>query len=158
MNAVNAKGYAWRTDMETEIKVGTMIMRDDLVLPKAVAIQSATYCSGWRRISGISSTMLDRALLTAGWNRFYIAGALQTLELGNGNNACLRRGIARLAARTRASNFNCLQVTGISRKSSFGVPFVSFNANACHIQEGSAIVVAVPTAGNRRSRFMKMMW
>jgi hypothetical protein len=144
--------------MESQITIGTMIMRDDLELPKKFAIRSETYCTGWRRIRGISSTILDRTLRSEGWNRFYIAGTMRTLELGNGKDDCVRRGIARLAARAKASNFNCMQVTGMSRKSSFGVPFVSLSANACHIQEGSEMKVAAPLAGSSGSRFMKSLW
>jgi hypothetical protein len=144
--------------METEIKVGSMIVQNGTPLPKVLNLQSAAYCEGWRRIKGISSTVLDQTLRTAGWNRFYIAGAMRTLELGNGKDACVKRGIARLAARAKASNFNCLQVNGIDRKSSFGISFVSFSANACHIQEGSAIRIAEPAAGSTKSRFIKSLW
>ena len=138
--------------------VGTIILRDDLTFPKGIAIQSAAYCAGWLRIKEMGTTVLDRTLRSAGWNRFYIAGAMRTLELGNGKDACVRRGIARLAARAKASNFNCLQVTGVTQKSSFGIPFVSFSANACHIQEGTALAVGAPPLGSARSRFIKSLW
>jgi hypothetical protein len=144
--------------MESRIMVGTIILRDDLAFPKSIAIQSAAYCAGWLRIKEMSTTVLDRTLRSAGWNRFYIAGAMRTLELGNGKDACVRRGIARLAARAKASNFNCLQVTGVTQKSSFGIPFVSFSANACHIQEGTALAVGAPPLGSARSRFIKSLW
>jgi hypothetical protein len=144
--------------MENRITIGTIILRDDFAFPKNFGIQSAAYCAGWLRIKGMTTTVLDRTLRSAGWNRFYIAGAMRTLELGNGKDACVKRGIARLAARAKASNFNCLQVTGITQKSSFGIPFVSFSANACHIQEGTALAVGAPLAGSLRSRFMKSLW
>lgn len=144
--------------MENEIKIGSLIVQNDIPLPKRMVLQSTEYCKGWRQIKGASASTLDRALRAAGWNRFYIAGAMRTLELGNGGDACVRRGISRLAARAKASNFNCLQVNGIDRKSSFGVPFVSFSANACHIQEGSALLIARPSAGSSVSRLMKSLW
>jgi hypothetical protein len=144
--------------MLTQVENGTLIMRDGILLPKGSTIQTAAYCAGWRKIKGMSTELLDRTLRTAGWNRFYIAGELRTLELGNGTDACIRRGISRLAARARASNFNCLEVTKTTQKWSFGIPFVYFCATACHIQQGSALHVAVPSRATLAKRMLTQLW
>lgn len=144
--------------MESQIKIGSLIVQNDIPLPKRMVLQSTAYCKGWRQIMGASASTLDGALRASGWNRFHVAGTMRTLELGDGGDACLRRGISRLAARAKASNFNCLLVKTIDRKSSFGVPFVSFSANACHIQEGTVLGVAATSRGSAGSRLMKSLW
>jgi hypothetical protein len=153
LNPMNSGGF-----MRIEHGAGTLILRDGILLPKSAAIQSVAYCDGWRKIKGMSTALLDRTLRSAGWNRFYIAGELRTLELGNGREDCIRRGISRLAARARASNFNCLEVTGMTQKWSFGIPFVYFCATACHIQQGSELRVATPTKATLSGRMLKQIW
>jgi hypothetical protein len=127
--------------MRISLKPGTMMMREGTSLPKTVAVSSVPYCDHWRKINGLTSATLDRALRGVGWNLFFMAGELRTFVPGNGQEESVQRGIARLAARAHASNFNGLQLTGIVRKWSFGIPFVVFTANAFHIQEGSELKV-----------------
>jgi hypothetical protein len=47
--------------------------------------------------------------------------------------------VKRLLARTRAQQFNCMQLSNVLRERFLGIPFVSVVAHARHLQQGNRI-------------------
>jgi hypothetical protein len=143
--------------MSSDIKAGTMLMREGVFLPSSVTVQSVPYCDTWRELKGIDTYTLDREVRSSGWNLFFVAGELRTRVRGRGA-VSLRRGIERLATRVSAAHFNCLQIGEIVRKHFLGFPYLALSAHAYHIQDARSLHVAPAAPVDFVSRISRLLW
>ena len=81
--------------MTIQIKDGTMMVREGLLLPDSARIESASYSNTWRTLVGLDSFAFDRKLRDAAFHLFFIAGELKVIALGRGPSA-VRRGMKRM--------------------------------------------------------------
>ncbi len=84
----------------------------------------------------VDSFTLERKLAAMGWHLFFVAGQLTTTAFGRVGEASLRRAVKRLAAKIRALNLNCLQLTDSVPRHFLGVPYVVISVHPYHIQQG----------------------
>jgi len=122
--------------MSNEIQAGTVLVQQSALL-HLLGTQGENYSDQWCSLGTNESAELDRKLRAAGWNFFFIADELRTIVPPWGGEKTLRAGVKRLLARTRAQQFNCMQLSNIFHERFLGVPFVSVVAHARHIQQGS---------------------
>jgi hypothetical protein len=122
--------------MSNEIQAGTVLVQQSALL-HSLGKQGESYSDKWCSLGTTESAELDRNLRAAGWNFFFIADELRTIVPPWGGEKTLRAGVKRLLARTRAQQFNCLQLSNILRERFLGIPFLSVVAHARHVQQGS---------------------
>ena len=127
--------------MEETIKSGTMLIAEGAILPEAMQFETEPYAYGWRRVKNFDSHGFNQIISQAGWNLFYIAGAIETSAFGSDEKKTTRKAIKQVIAKLSSKNFNCLEITQVAAKRSLGVPYVSVSAHSCHIQEGPALSV-----------------
>jgi len=115
-----------------------MMIREGLLLPDSAHLESRGYSNTWRTVVGVDSFAFDRKLRAAGLHLFFIAGELEAIELGWGAGT-LRRGVNRVLERGRKDNWNCMEITRVTRSHFLGFSYVVIRAYAFHIQKDAML-------------------
>lgn len=121
--------------MPNEIQSGTIMVQQSAI-PGSLAVESESYCRDWRSLGIVESSSLKQTAQVAGLHVFFMAGELRAIVPAWGGQNSLRRGVRRLLAQTQLQQFNCLELSRISRKYFLGIPYVSIAAHPRHIQQG----------------------
>jgi hypothetical protein len=121
--------------MTDTIKEGTILIAEGAILPESLLFESEPYAYGWRLVKKLDGNGFDQIIGQAGWNLFFIAGAIETNAFGSNSKKTTRKAIKQVIAKLRARNFNCLEITRVTAKRFLGVPYVSVSAHSRHIQK-----------------------
>jgi hypothetical protein len=121
--------------MDESIKPGALLIADGALLPESLQLETAPYAYGWRLIKNVDSERFNQIVSQAGWNFFYIAGAIETNAFGSDEKKTTRKAIKQVLAKLRAKKFNCLEITHVAAKRSLGLPCVRVLAHSRHIQQ-----------------------
>jgi hypothetical protein len=125
--------------MADTIKPGTILITEGALLPESLLLESEPYAYGWRLVKNLDSNGLGQIISQAGWNFFYIAGLIETNSFGSDEKKTTRKAIKQIIANLKSKNFNCLEITRVAAKRSFGLPYVIVSAHSRHIQEGQTL-------------------
>ncbi|MGB7439347.1 MAG: hypothetical protein WBR26_18110 [Candidatus Acidiferrum sp.] len=129
--------------MTNDYIFGTVLIRENTLLPVGLAIETAVVFPGWRTVRDLDGYKLARALQKTNWNFFCLAGEMHAIALGRKWPASTRRAVRRILKKLQGQQFNCLEITEIMEKRFLGLPFVSVSANSRHIQESAYLVPLV---------------
>lgn len=121
--------------MSETIKAGTILIAEGALVPDSWQLESEPFVYGWRLLNKLDSTGLDKVIGAAGWNFFYIAGAVATRVFGSDEKKTAHKAIKHLLASREAKSFNCLEITELAAQRSLGIPYVRVSAHLRHIQE-----------------------
>jgi hypothetical protein len=121
---------------------GTILIRDNTLLPPAPAVESETFLPGWRMAKNLDGYGLARKMEEAKWNYFYLAGVTRTMVLGREGPETMRRAVRRALAKLDRLQFNSLEITTVVSKRFLGIPFTSVAIHSRHIQEAISLVPA----------------
>ena len=119
---------------------GTILVRENTLLPAGLAIESEAFLPGWRVIKNLDGSALARSIEGANWNFFYLAGETRATVLGRDRLGTLRRAVKRVLAK-QEKQFNSLEMRVLSKRF-IGIPYMSVAANSRHIKQGSCLVPA----------------
>lgn len=126
--------------MSVEHLSETVLIRENTHLPTTWALQSQLFLPGWRILHDIDGYALGRKMAQAHWNFFYLAGATKAIVFGRQRPRALRRAVRQILAKREGQHFNSLEITNVTSKRYFGIPFLSVSANSRHIQESLYLV------------------
>jgi hypothetical protein len=124
--------------MADTIIPGTILITEGARLPESLLLKSEPYGYGWRLVKNLDSKGLDQIIGQAGWNFFYIASVVETNAFGSDEKKTTRKAIKKIITNLKSKNFNCMEITRVIAKRSFGLLYVSVSAHSRHIQEGQA--------------------
>jgi hypothetical protein len=136
--------------MAREIGTGTVLVKNDALLPKELRFEGESFAAGWKMISDLDGCGLDRAIQKTGWTYFCLAGEVKTTVFGIDNQSMLRRAVERILARGKPDGFNSLEITQVVSVGSERFPlvrYVTVSAKWRHIQESLFL-----SRVNRRSK------
>ena len=125
--------------MSTNNMPGTILIKENTLLPEGVAVESETLLPGWRVVRNLDGCGLRRKIEEAKWNFFYLVGVIRATVLGRNRPATLRRAVKRILAKQQ-SEFNSLEIAEVISKRFLGIPFVSVAAHSRHIQQDICLV------------------
>jgi hypothetical protein len=111
---------------------GTILIRKGTELPSGLHVETTEYSHDWEAVD--DSDNLDVLLRRAGWNLFFIAGALRSISLGTGELS-MRKGVSRLLKQIRPLYLNSMRVTHIANKTFLGIRYQVLFAHPSHIQQ-----------------------
>jgi hypothetical protein len=131
--------------MANDNMLGTILIRENTLLPFGLAIETAVVFPGWRTVRDLDGYELARTLQKTNWNFFCLAGEMQAITLGRNGPASTHRAVRQILRKLQGRQFNCLEITRITEKRFLGLPFVSIAANSRHIHESPYLV---PIAGS----------
>ncbi len=121
--------------MEATIKSGALLIADGVTLPETMKLETEPYAYGWRLVKNFDLKAFNQFINQAGWNFFYIAGAIETSAFGSDEKKTTRKAIKQVIAKLKSKNFNCLEITQIMSRRSLGMPYVSVSAHSRHVQK-----------------------
>jgi hypothetical protein len=124
--------------MAREIGVGTILIKDDALLPKGLRVESEPYVQGWKVVTDLDGNRLDRAVEKTGWTYFCLAGEVKATVFGIDSQSMIRRAIERILARGKSDGFNSMEITQVAAVGSERFPLVrcvTLSARWRHIQE-----------------------
>jgi hypothetical protein len=82
---------------------------------------------------------LDRLVRKADWNFFFMAGSIEANALGRQSEKTTRIAMRRILAKAKSSTFNCLEITELSTRTLFGIPYTHAAAHSRHVQSGCCL-------------------
>ncbi len=126
--------------MSADNTYGTILLRDNTLLPPGLAVESASFLPGWRVAKNLDGYGLARKVEEAKWNYFYLAGVTRTTVLGREGPETMRRAVRRALAKLDRLKFNSLEITGVISKQFLGIPFTRVSIHSRHIQEAISLV------------------
>src|SRR5947208_8535896 len=119
---------------------GTVLIRENALLPAGLVIDSEAFLPGWRVVKNLDAPTMARNIEGAHWNFFYLAGATRATILGRDHLGTLRRAAKRLLAK-QEPQFNSLEMRVVSKRF-LGIPSTRTAANSRHRLEGTGLVPA----------------
>jgi hypothetical protein len=125
--------------MQETIKSGIMLIADGITLPESLQFETDPYAFGWRLVKNFDSHSFNQIIGQAGWNFFYIAGAIETNAFGSDEKKTTRKAIKQVIGKLKSKNFNCLEITLVAAKRTLGLPYVSVSAHSRHIQKSMVL-------------------
>jgi hypothetical protein len=117
---------------------GTIFVKEGTAVPASLAMESEEFLPGWRLVKRLDRDALARQIEGANWNFFYLAGGFRTTVIGTGFGS-LRRAVKHILAK-QSEKYNCLEITSISVKRFFGIPFLKVAAHSRHIQKSIYLI------------------
>jgi hypothetical protein len=121
--------------MAEKINGGTILIKEDTLLPDGEKLESDPYLKGWRLVRSPGSSGIDRKLSEAGWTFFHMAGEVGAMAFGSESEKTIHRAVKKVIANIESDRFNCLEISQVAAKSFLGLPYVAVTAHPRHIQE-----------------------
>jgi|SRR5919197_1127370 hypothetical protein len=121
------------------MKQRTIMMQTGTFIPESLRVEAEPYWHAWEMISSADGDLLERDLRKAGWNFFFLAETVQAMVWGHCGVRTVRRAVRRVLAKVKLLKFNCLEVTEITQRRFFGIPYVHVSAHSRHIQKSSTM-------------------
>ena len=124
--------------MAHEITTGTVLVKENAVLPKGLQFDSEPSVPGWRLVKDFDGCGLDREVQKAGWTFLRLAGEIEATVFGMDGQTMVRRAIERILADPKLEKFNSLEITQVASIGSERFPLVhhvTVTASSRHIQE-----------------------
>src|SRR5258705_11199423 len=118
---------------------GTILIRDNTLLPPGLAVESESFLPGWRVARNLDGYGLARKIEEAKWNYFYLAGVTRTMVLGREGPKTMRKAVRRSLPRLDRLKFNSLEITNVVLKRFLGIPLTSVAIHSRHIQEAISL-------------------
>ena len=119
---------------------GTILIKDNTLLPAGLAVESEPFLPGWRAAKNLDGYGLARKIEEAKWNYFYLAGVTRTMVFGREGPETMRKAVRRALAKLDRLKFNSLEITSVVSKRFLGIPFTSVAIHSRHIQEAIGLV------------------
>lgn len=124
--------------MNATISQGTLLIREDALLPRSMDLRGLPFSKGWTRIGPEERPELERQIADAGWTFFYLAGQVKATAFGHDEKAEYR-AMERILAGPETRKFNCMEVMSSKTVKFLGMPFVTLTAHARHIQQSNML-------------------
>ncbi len=122
--------------------VGSVLLRENTVLPAGLIIETETYLPGWRAVRNCDGYTLGRKIEEAKWNFFYLAGEVKVIVFGGNVPETLHKAVRRILAKPEGQRFNSAEITKIASSWFLGIPFVSVTGKFRHIQQSLMLAPA----------------
>jgi len=122
--------------MPETIKVGTVLIKEGTLLPKALRLESTSYSPSWRSVTDLDGYAMNRKTQEAGWTFFYLAGESKATVFGGEGQKTIRRAMKQILAGTKSGKFNSLEITRVVFKHFLGVPYATVSFHIRNMQEG----------------------
>jgi hypothetical protein len=120
--------------MNSQIQLGSILIEDRPGIVAALGIEIEPCMQSWSVVRVDSAEALDQQIRGVGWNWFLMATELKVTVFGSASQMVLRRALMLIVKNHPTQFFNCLEVTNISTKKFFGLPYTVVTANSRHIQ------------------------
>lgn len=125
--------------MKGEIGTGTLLLKDDALLPGSLQLESEPTAKGWSSVKNLDGYGLDRKVREAGWNFFFMADEIEAGAFGFNVEDATRQATKRVLGHLGSEKFNCLQVAQVAIKRFLGISHVTVSGHRRHIQKDNIL-------------------
>ncbi len=125
--------------MGEKIKTGTILIKEDALLPESLRFESEPYSNGWRLVKNLDGYGLDRKIREAGWTFFYMAGEVNATAVGFDLEKTTRKAVKKVIANMKSDRLNCLQIAQAAVERFLGLSYVTVSAHPRHVQESMVL-------------------
>jgi len=125
--------------MLSPLKIGSVLVQNDSLIPDSVWIERETFCSGWQAITNLNGNDLDRQIRDGGWNFIFMGGALRGTSWGSWSGTAVRCAAIRVLKKTQATKLNAFEITAIVARRFLGVPYVVVTGHSRHVQKSTVL-------------------
>jgi hypothetical protein len=125
--------------MLSPLKIGTVVVQADTLIPASVWVQREIFCPGWQAITNLNGDDLDRQIRRDGWNFIFMCGALQGTSWGSWSHVAVRCAAIRVLKKTQATRLNAFEITDIRARRFLGVPYVVVTSHSRHVQKSTVL-------------------
>jgi hypothetical protein len=125
--------------MSPLLKIGTVLVQSNTLIPGSVYVQRKTFFSDWQAITNLNGDDLDRQLRSDGWNFIFVAGARRGTSWGSGSGDAVCRAAIRVLKKTHATRFNAFEITGIRARRFLGMPYVVVTGHSRQVQKSMGL-------------------
>ena len=118
---------------------GTILFRENALLPTGLVLENEVFLPGWRVVKNLGRSTLARNIEGADWTFFRLAREIRATVFGLDEEKMVRRAIKEILARLKAEKFNSLEitrVTSVASKRFLEVRYVTVSAQSGLIQQG----------------------
>ena len=126
--------------MSQRIRVGSILIKENLPFPVGVTVDSEAYLRGWKLVRNLDGYGLARIIVKAHWNFFYLAGDMRASAFGSESLGTLHRALKRIVRKPEGQHYNALEITRVVARRFLGVSFMRVTANFRHIQERVGLI------------------
>jgi hypothetical protein len=122
-------------DSHRTISPGAILVEESTLLPEPLHLENESDGNGWARVANnVDDHQLEKALATAGWTFFYVAGTVSGFGFGFERQKMIDGALKRLIRAVSRQKCNCLEIDEVTTRTFLGMPYVSISAHARHIQ------------------------
>jgi hypothetical protein len=130
---------AKRANMGHKITAGAILIINGAVLPDGLRLECEPCVPGWKIVTNLDMSALDREIRKTGWTFLSLAGESKATVFGIDHQKTLRRAIEKILERGESHHFNSLEITRVVSAGSGRFPlvcYVTVSAQWRHIQQG----------------------
>lgn len=140
--------------MTEKIQTGAVLVATGTVLPASMngtaangtsPYEGAPFMPGWHWLKNLDSTGMNRMVSEAGWNFFYLAGAIEMIAYGADAERAANKALKRIVKSLQTKQFNCLEITSVTANRFLGWPYVLVAAHSRHVQKSQLLFADAPT-------------
>jgi len=125
--------------MSVKYASGTILLRENTLLPAGLAVESETFLTGWRIVRNLDGYGLGRSIEKAHWTFFCLASEVGATVLGRNRPETFLRAVKHVLAKREGKRFNSLEITQVIPKRFLGIPFLNVTARSRHVQESNRL-------------------
>ncbi len=128
--------------MADAIKMGTILIREGILLPTGVPVESDVFLPGWRVVKNLEGDGLDQKFHEAGCTFFSLADEIGATVFGLDEQKTLRRAVEQILAKRESAEFNSLEIMRVAWETSkrfLGVRYVTVAAQSRDIRESTSL-------------------
>lgn len=125
--------------MEHEITNSAILIKNDALLPGKLYLEIEPCLPGWKLVTNLDASALDRQVRKTGWTFFCLAGKTKASVFGIDHTKMVRRAIEEVLASNPSGSFNSLEILEMKFVGSARFPLVQYltlSAQWRHIQQG----------------------
>lgn len=126
-----------------DLRRGTILVRAETRLPASLSSSETVPHGGWNLLSLCPSETFFERLKAAGWKCFYIGGEITLSGTGRAYAPTIEKLLIRMQRIVEKRDCNCIEITGMETSRALGFSSVRLEAQARHVQKGSAGAVAL---------------
>jgi hypothetical protein len=120
------------------VKINTVFLRDDCILPGQFDLQQEPFSKGWAEASGTVAIELDTKIRSVGWHFMWLTDSYSSRAFGRTAETAVHRALARALPAVRG-RFNAAELDSVRVTSLAGLHLARVTVSARQIQRQASL-------------------
>jgi hypothetical protein len=120
------------------VKLHTVFLREECILPDRFDLRSEPFCKGWAAVAGVLVSELDASIRNAGWHFMWLTDPHSSRGLGGTPETAVNRAVVR-ALRQVKGRFNAAELGSFQITNCLGLQIAKVALESRHIQKHTSL-------------------